>query len=114
MTRMSIAVIFGTAVAAATVLASPAHADRDTDFAKQLHAVGIYGQRDYNAWIAKLTCKRLHTGVDRDAYQSANFVGNNLPRDTTTAQAWRFLASAIDFYCPDQVDVLHRAAAAGG
>jgi Zinc-binding dehydrogenase len=49
-------------IAAATVtLAAPAHADVDTDFANQLHGYGIYGPRDYNAWLAKITCERLVT-----------------------------------------------------
>ena len=56
---------------AAFVLAPNASADRDTDFATELHGFGIYGQRDYNAWLAKITCKRLTTGVDADAGESA-------------------------------------------
>ncbi len=51
-------------MAAAVTLAAPAHADVDTDFANQLHAYGIYGPRDYNAWLAKITCKRLGNGLD--------------------------------------------------
>ena len=47
-------IIAGIAVAAAgLVLAAPAHADPDTDFANELHVYGIYGQKDYNAWIGK-------------------------------------------------------------
>ena len=97
-------------VATATVMAAPAHADVDTDFAAQLHSFGIYGQRDYNAWIGKITCQRLYSGVDHDAYQSADFLANNLPRGTTTEQTWRFFATAIDFYCPDLTTVLQQAA----
>jgi hypothetical protein len=41
--------------AATIMLAAPARADVDTDFANQLHTYGIYGQRDYNAWLAKIT-----------------------------------------------------------
>jgi len=41
--------------AAAVALAPSAHADVDTDFADELHGYGIYGQRDYNAWLAKIT-----------------------------------------------------------
>ena len=52
--------IAGAAIAVA--LAPPASADPDTDFANQLHGYGIYGQRDYNAWIGKITCKRLYRG----------------------------------------------------
>ena len=37
------------------VLAAPAHADVDTDFANQLNGHGIYGPRDYNSWLGKIT-----------------------------------------------------------
>jgi hypothetical protein len=43
-------------VAAAVALAAPVHADVDTDFANQLHGYGIYGQRDYNAWLGQIAC----------------------------------------------------------
>jgi hypothetical protein len=89
-----------------------AHADPDTDFGNQLHTYGIYGQKDYNAWIAKIACKRLYTNVDPDAYRSAAFVGAQLQTGSTTAQAWQFLGAAIDYYCPEQRVVLDRAAAA--
>ena len=56
--------------AAALVGAAPAHADVDTDFTNELHTYGIYGQKDYNAWIAKITCKRLNNGLDTDAQTS--------------------------------------------
>jgi hypothetical protein len=85
----------------AVALAAPAHADVDTDFANQLHGYGIYGQKDYNAWLAKITCKRLGNGVDSGAEKSAVFLSHNLPRDTDTAQTWQFLAAAISTYCPD-------------
>jgi hypothetical protein len=96
--------------AASVVLAAPAHADVDIDFANQLHGYGIYGQRDYNAWLGKITCKRLGNGIDADAYQSAAFLSKNLARGTTTAQTWQFLAAAIGTYCPDQMPVLTSAA----
>ena len=35
--------------------AAPAHADPDADFANQLHGYGIYGPRDYDAWLGKIT-----------------------------------------------------------
>jgi hypothetical protein len=35
----------------------------------------------------------------------------NLPRGTTTAQSYQFLAAAISTYCPDQVPILTAAAA---
>jgi hypothetical protein len=96
-------------VAAAVALAAPVHADVDTDFANQLHGYGIYGQRDYNAWLGKITCNRLGNGIDADAYKSAAFLSQNLPRNTT-AQTWQFLNAAINTYCPDQMPVLTSAA----
>jgi Protein of unknown function (DUF732) len=100
-----------TAVAAAGIaLAGPAHADVDTDFANQLHTYGIYGQRDYNAWLGKITCDRLGRGLDADAFASTRFLSKNLPRTSTTAQLWQFLATSIDFYCPDLRPVLDQAA----
>ena len=95
-------------VAAAVALAAPVHADVDTDFANQLHGYGIYGQRDYNAWLGKITCNRLGYGVDADAYKSAAFLSKNLPRNSTTAQTWQFMNAAINNYCPDQMPVLNR------
>ena len=56
------------------MFAAPAHADPDTDFANELHTYGIYGQKDYNAWIGKITCKRLYNGVDKDAYARPQFI----------------------------------------
>lgn len=91
-------------------LAAPANADPDIDFANQLHTFGIYGQRDYNAWLGKIACKRLATGVDSDAYTSAEFIGRNLPRDSTPTQALQFLGAAIDTYCSEQIGVLQNAA----
>jgi Protein of unknown function (DUF732) len=92
--------------AAVVTLAAPAHADVDTDFANQLHIYGIYGQKDYNAWLAKITCKRLGNGLDTSAEKSAVFLSHNLPRGTDTAQTWQFLAAAIETYCPEQQPVL--------
>jgi hypothetical protein len=97
-------------VAAAVALAAPVHADVDTNFANQLHVYGIYGQRDYNAWLGKITCNRLGNGIDADAYKSAAFLSQNLPRNFTTAQTWQFLNAAISTYCPDQMLVLTSAA----
>ena len=70
--------------AAAVTLAAPAHADVDTDFANELHGYGIYGQKDYNAWLAKITCKRLGNGLDTSAEKSAVFLSHNLPRDSSS------------------------------
>ena len=98
------------AAAAAVVLAVPAHADPDIDFANQLHGYGIYGPRDYNAWLGKIACKRLDKGVDGDAYASSAFVLKNLALGSTQTQAWQFLGAAITTYCPDRVGVLQSAA----
>jgi Protein of unknown function (DUF732) len=103
--------VLGAIVAAmAIALAAPAHADPDTDFANQLHTYGIYGPRDYNAWLGKIVCKRLGNGVDPDAFASAHFISNNLPRGSTTAQAWQFLGASIGTYCSDLTPVLQNAA----
>ena len=100
-------------VIAGLAVAWPAHADPDTDFANQLHTSGIYGQKDYNAWIGKITCKRLYNGLDQDADKSAKFVFLQLPKGSTTEQAWQFLGAAITTYCPEQAPVLQRAAGRG-
>lgn len=101
----------GTVVAAMTIaLAAPAHADVDTDFANELHTYGIYGQRDYNAWIGKIACDRLGRRLDPDAFASAKFIHNNLQRGSTTTQAWQFLGAAVNTYCPDLQPLLQNAA----
>jgi hypothetical protein len=100
-------------VAVAIALAAPAHADDDTDFANQLHTYGLNGPRDYNAWLAKIVCDRLHKGVDANAFESTRFVVANLPRGTTQVQTWQFFATAITYYCPDQTSVLENIAAQG-
>ena len=97
--------------AAMVAVASSAHADPDADLANQLHGYGIYGPLDYNAWLGKIACERLHNGVDTTADKSARFALVNLPRGTTTAQSYQFLAAAIGTYCPDQVPILTSAAA---
>jgi hypothetical protein len=97
-------------VAAAVALAAPVHADPDVDFANELHTYGIYGQKDYNAWIGKIACKRLYTGVDQDAYKSAAFVNMQLQKGSTTEQSWQFLGAALRTYCPDKMPVLEAAA----
>lgn len=94
----------------ALALAVPAHADPDTDFANTLHSYGIYGPRDYNAWIGKITCERLYRGVDHDAYASAHFLSLNLPRGSSTSQVWQVLGAAINTYCPEKQTVLQQAA----
>ena len=59
-------------VAPALIWAAPAQADPDTDFAKELQRYGIYGQKDYNAWIGKIACKRLDRGVDHEPTSRRN------------------------------------------
>jgi hypothetical protein len=106
--RLAVSVI--AAIAPAVVLAAPAHADPDVDFANELHTYGIYGPKDYNAWIGKIVCDRLDRGVDADAYKSAAFVSLNLQKGTTTQQSWQFLGAALRTYCPDKMPVLDAAA----
>lgn len=86
--------------------AAPAAADPDTAFANELNTYGIYGQKDYNAWIGKIACKRSHMGVDRDAFASAEFVHDQLQKGATTEQAWQFLAAALRTYCPDKLPII--------
>ena len=62
--------------AAAVALAPSAHADVDTDFADELHGNGIHEQRDYNAWLAKITCRRLGNGLDSSTEKSADFLSH--------------------------------------
>ena len=95
-------------VAFAIALAAAAHADIDGDFTDQLNGYGIYGPRDFNAWMGKIVCKRLNTGVDGNAHKSVDFISANLPRGTTQVQTWQFLAAAVGTYCPDQMSVLGR------
>jgi hypothetical protein len=103
--------LIGTAlVAAGLMCAAPAHADPDTDFNNELHIYGIYAQKDYNAWIGKIACKRLRNGLDADANESAQFIHNQLQKDSTTEQAWQFLGAALRTYCPDKMPILEAAA----
>jgi uncharacterized protein DUF732 len=105
LTRTGIA----TAIAAFSVAAAaagPAHADRDTDFTNQLHTYGLYGPKDYNAWIGKIQCKRLSTGLDANANEAAIFLKKNLARGSTEQQIYQFLSAGIDYYCPDQRHVV--------
>lgn len=110
MTVHTLAATAAVAIAASLALAPTSHADLDIDFANQLHSFGIYGQRDYNAWLGKIMCKRLGRGLDADLYESVNFITTNLARGTTQGQAVQFVGAAINTYCPDQIGVLQRAA----
>src|SRR5258708_20997840 len=87
--------------AAAVALAVPARADVDTDFANQLHTYGIYGARDYNAWLAKITCKRMGSGLDTGAEKAAEFLSHNLPRGAHTGPTWRFPAPPVATASPN-------------
>ena len=102
MKSSALAVVSGALIAACMGLAAPAQADPDSDFAKELHTYGIYGQKDFNAWIAKIACKRLDRGVDVTAADSAKFVSDQLLRGTSTEQAYQFLGAAMNYYCPDK------------
>jgi hypothetical protein len=95
-----------TIAAAMMALAARAFADVGADFANQLHGYGIYGPRDHNALLAKITCERLGNGLDDTADKSGQFLSRNLARGTSTAQTWQFLAAAITTYCPDQTPML--------
>ena len=98
-------------VAAGLAFAAPAHADPDTDFTNELHIYGIYGQKDYNAWIGKIACKRLYNGVDTDANKSAQFIAMQLQKgQQSTEQAYQFLGAALRTYCPDQLPILEQLA----
>ena len=111
MKGLRLASIVSAVVAPALVWAAPAHADPDTDFANELHTYGIYGQKDYNAWIGKIACKRLDTGLDPDAYKLAAFISAQLQKgQQSTEQSWQFLGAALRTYCPDKMPVLEAAA----
>lgn len=76
----------------AVTLAAPAHADPDTDFARELHTYGIYGPRDYNAWLGKIVCERLDKGVDGDAAKSVRFITPTCKREPTRRRPGSSLA----------------------
>src|SRR3954447_18279844 len=101
LTRTGIATAIA-AVSLAAAAAGIAQADPDTDFGNELHVYGIYGPKDYNAWIGKIQCKRLATGLDANAGEAAVFLKKNLPRGSSEQQIYQFLAAGIDTYCPDQ------------
>ena len=90
------------AVAAAVAMAIPAHADPDTDFANELHTYGIYGPKDYNAWIGKITCQRMRNNIDPSMSESASFVNKNIPRGSSEQQVYQFINASINTYCPDE------------
>jgi hypothetical protein len=77
-----------------------------------LHIYGIYGEKDYNAWIGKIACKRLWNNLDRDANASATFVKRQLNKNTTTEQTYQFLGAAYRTYCPEKLPILTQSASA--
>ena len=98
-------------ITTATIALAPlGHADVDTDFANELHGYGVYGPKDFNTWLAKITCDRLRTGRDAGAEKSADYLSHNLPRGTATAQTWQFFGAAINTYCPDLMPMLESVA----
>ena len=104
--------IVGIALAAAALLsAAPAQADVDTDFTNELHIYGIYGQKDYNAWIGKITCKRLNKGLDKDANMSAAVRSQSAgERTAPPSKRGSSLVPRLRLYCPDKLPILAQAA----
>ena len=112
--RLAFTVLAAIAMAVpALAVAAPANADPDTDFYNELHIYGIYGEKDYNAWIGKLACKRLWNNLDRDANASATFVKRQLNKNTTTEQTYQFLGAAYRTYCPEKLPILTQSAGVG-
>jgi hypothetical protein len=105
--RLAAGAVGSIAVAASMALgaAAPAQADTDTNFANELHTFGLYGQKDYNAWIGKIVCKRMRTGLDANSVEAVTFVQMNM-HNATQEQSWQFLGSAMKYYCPDQLSAL--------
>ena len=115
--RLASTVLTAIAVAVPMLaVAAPAHADPDTDFQNELHIYGIYGEKDYNAWIGKIACKRLYNGLDKDANASAQSVPrrraeNLLPGQVVSAPA---RSRAVAAAGAGWVAGTSRAAACGG
>jgi len=80
-----LASIAAAAIAPALVFAAPAHADPDVDSRTNSHVRDLRAE-DYNAWIGKITCKRLYNGTDLDADKSAKFVFIQLPKAATPSR----------------------------
>jgi hypothetical protein len=66
------------------VFAAPTHADPDTVFSNELHTYGIYGGKDYNAWIGRRAARPSRRGSSS--------------------------ARRVRCYCPDKLPVLEAAA----
>lgn len=75
-----------------------------------LALAAVFGPRDENAWLAKITCKRLTTRVDGTAFASATFLKTNLARTASTQQVWQFFGATVETYCPEQTPALQSAA----
>jgi hypothetical protein len=110
LTRIGLSAVAACSMVVAAVV--PANADPDTDFANELHVYGIYGPKDYNAWIGKIECKRLRTGLDANAGEAAVFLKTNLARGTSEQAIYQFLSAGINYYCPDQRPVVDSLAGA--
>ncbi len=111
MRRLASTILAAVALAVpALAVTAPAQADPDTDFYNELHSYGIYGEKDYNAWIGKITCKRLRNNLDHDAYASAKFIRAQLNKNASTEQTWQFLSAALRTYCPDKLPILQQVA----
>lgn len=98
-------------MSAAVLFAVPARADfgdPDTEFAARLHSYGMYGPRDYTAWIGKVVCKRLTNNVDHDTAESVEFVGKNI-EGANSEQTGQFVSAALSTYCPDKLIVAQQA-----
>ncbi|HEX7322508.1 MAG TPA: DUF732 domain-containing protein [Mycobacterium sp.] len=127
---MKSAMLAGAIVTLGMGLAAPAQAgggappgggagpDVDTNFAHELQSYGIYGPRDYNAWLGKIVCERLRAGRDPDAAASVKFITPNLSPDLTNkpgqVQAWKFLGASINTYCPEERGIYEQAAGQQG
>ena len=111
--RLASTVMTAIALAVPVLAVAPeANADPDTDFYNELHIYGIYGEKDYNAWIGKIACKRLNNNLDKDAYASAKFIKPQLNKNTSTEQTWQFMGAAFRTYCPEKVSLLQQVAGA--
>jgi hypothetical protein len=62
MKAVGLSAVASGAIAAALVFAAPTHADPDTDFSNELHTYGIYGGKDYNAWIGRRAARPSRRG----------------------------------------------------
>ena len=68
--------------------------------------------KDYNAWIAKIACKRIiQRRRHRRQQGRRQFISMQLAQGpATTEQAYQFLGAALRSYCPDKMSILEQAA----